>query len=116
MITKEPAYLYKEYQEYIELAEKYKDYQFVYIGINGYNHIKNMPEFMTYKESLILSEEQIEILKKREFEDTFILSIKAYYDFDKVLNQVLEYTNSDNYELLFEGRALGYEANYYLIY
>ena len=74
-----------------------------------------MPEFMTYKESLILSEEQIEILKEREFEDTFILSIKAYYDIDKVLNQVLEYTNSDNYELLFEGRALGYEANYYLI-
>lgn len=115
IITKEPAYLYKEYQEYIELAEKYKDYQFVYIGINGYNHIKNMPEFMIYKESLILSEEQIEILKEREFEDTFILSIKAYYDVDKVLNQVSEYTNSNNYELIFEGRALGYEANYYLI-
>lgn len=115
IITKEPDYLYKGYQEYIELAEKYKDYQFVYIGLNGYNHIKNMPEFMIYKESLILNDEQLEILKERKVEDTFVLSIKAYYDIDKVLNKVLEYTNSDSYELLFEGKAVGYEANYYLI-
>ncbi len=115
IIKNEPDYLYKGYNEYINLAKKYEDYQFVYVGINNYNHIKNMLEFTIYKESLILNENQIEILKERNIEDKFILGIKLYLDTDKVLNEVLKYTNSNNYELVLEGRAIGFEANYYLI-
>ena len=37
--TKEPDYLYKGYNEYINLAKEYQNFQFVYVGINGYNHI-----------------------------------------------------------------------------
>ena len=115
LITKEPDYLYKGYNEYIELAQKYENYQFVYVGINGYNHIKNMPEFAIYKESLILNETQLELLKEREVEDTFIVGIKLYLDVDEMLKEVLEYTGSSNYELVLEGRARGFEANYYLV-
>ena len=115
LITKEPDYLYKGYNEYIELAKKYEDYQFIYVGINAYNHIKNMPEFAIYKESLILNETQLELLKEREVEDTFIVGIKLYLDVDEMLKEVLEYTGSSNYELVLEGRARGFEANYYLV-
>ena len=115
LITKEPDYLYKGYNEYIELAKEYEDYQFVYVGINGYNHIKNMPEFAIYKESLILNEMQLELLKERNVEDTFIVGIKLYLNVNEVLKEVLEYTGSSNYELVLEGRARGFEANYYLV-
>ena len=108
LITKEPDYLYKGYNEY-------QDYQYIYIGINGYNHIKNMPEFAIYKESLILNETQIELLKERNIENKFIAGIKLYLNVDEILNEILEYTGAKEYELLLEGRARGFEANYYLI-
>lgn len=113
--TKEPDYLYKGYNEYINLAKEYQNFQFVYVGINGYNHIKNMPEFAIYKESLILNETQLELLKEREVEDTFVAGIKLYLNVDEVLKKVLEYTGSNNYELVLEGREIGFEANYYLV-
>ena len=113
--TKEPDYLYKGYNEYINLAKEYQNFQFVYVGINGYNHIKNMPEFAIYKESLILNETQLELLKEREVEDTFVVGIKLYLNVDEVLKKVLEYTGSNNYELVLEGRAIGFEDNYYLV-
>lgn len=115
LITKEPDYLYKGYNEYINLAKEYNNYQFIYVGINNYNHIKNMPEFATYKESLILNETQLELLKERNIEDKFIVGIKLYLNVNEILNEILEYTGAKEYELLLEGRARGFEANYYLI-
>lgn len=115
LITKEPDYLYKGYSEYIDLAKEYQDYQYIYVGINGYNHIKNMPEFAIYKESLILNETQLELLKQRDIEDKFIVGIKIYLNVDEIINEILEYTGAKEYELVLEGRARGFEANYYLI-
>ena len=74
-----------------------------------------MPEFAIYKESLILNETQLELLKQRDIEDKFIVSIKLYLNVNEVLNEILEYTGAKEYELLLEGRARGFEANYYLI-
>ena len=115
LITKEPDYLYKGYNEYINLAKKYQDYQFVYVGINNYNHIKNMPEFATYKESLILNENQLGLLKERNVEDKFILCVKCYLNINEILDEVLQNTDTKKYELLLEGRTRGFEANYYLM-
>ena len=115
LITKEPDYLYKGYSEYINLAKEYQDYQYIYVGINGYNHIKNMPEFTIYKESLILNETQLELLKERDIEDEFIVGIKLYLNVNEVLNKILEYTGAKEYKMVLEGRARGFEANYYLI-
>ena len=115
LITKSPDYLYIGYKEYINLANKYQDYQYVYVGINGYNHIKNMPEFAIYKESLILNENQLYLLKERDLENEFVIGIKLYLNVDEILQEVLEFSNAEKYELLFEGRTVGFEANYYLI-
>lgn len=113
--TKEPDYLYKGYNECIKIADEYREYQFIYIGINKYNHIKNLPEFYRYKESLIINNEQLDLLEKRNVENKFIICIKKYLDINNILNNVLEKTNATNYRLLLECKAVGFEASYYLI-
>lgn len=115
IVTKTPDYLYKSYDQYIELAKKYQDYQFVYVGINQYNHIKNMPEFATYKESLILNETQLDLLKEADLNNGFVVGIKLYLKVDEVLKEVLQNTKANKYELIFEGREVGFEANYYFV-
>ncbi len=115
MKVNNPEYLYTGYKECVKLADDYKEYQFIYVGSNQYNHLKNLPEFYRYKESLILNDKQIEVLENRNIEDEFIICIKNYLDIEKVLNQVMEKTGTTKYELLLECKAKEYEANYYLI-
>ena len=115
IITKQPDYLYKGYNEYINLAKEYQNYQFIYVGINNYNHIKNLPEFTIYKESLILNETQLYLLQERNVENSFVVGIKSYLDVSNVLNEILKYTGAEEYELILEGKTGGFEANYYLI-
>jgi len=96
LATKEPEHLYKGYDNYLKIAEENKEKPFVYIGTGVFNHIQSMPEFMTYKESLILQDTQLEYLKDNEEllnTNEFILSIKKYIgNREGILNQVLEYT------------------------
>ena len=115
IITKEPDYLYKGYNEYINLAKEYQNYQFIYVGINNYNHIQNLPEFTIYKESLILNETQLYLLQERNVENSFVVGIKSYLDVSNVLNEILKYTGAKKYELILEGKTKSFEANYYLI-
>ena len=68
-----------------------------------------MPEFMTYKESLILQDTQLEYLKDNEEllnTNEFILSIKKYIgNREGILNQVLEYTGYKSYNVLYDDRG-----------
>ena len=68
-----------------------------------------MPEFMTYKESLILQDTQLEYLKDNEEllnTNEFILSIKKYIgNREGILNQVLEYTGSKSYNVLYDDQG-----------
>ena len=109
------VHLYKGYNEYINLAKEYQNYQFIYVGINNYNHIKNLPEFTIYKESLILNETQLYLLQERNVENSFVVGIKSYLDVSNVLNEILKYTGAEEYELILEGKTKSFEANYYLI-
>ena len=106
LATKEPEHLYKGYSNYLKIAEENSEDPFVYIGSGVFNHIQSMPEFMTYKESLILQETQLEYLKDNEEltnSNEFILSIKKYIgNRDKILQQVLDYTGYKNYTVLYD--------------
>lgn len=112
--TNEPSYLYEGYSKNIELAKEYSDKQFIYVGLNTYNHIKNMPEFAIYKESLILNEEQVELLNTINIEDSFVICIKDYVEEEKVCN-LIEEIGYKNKKLILDCDAIGFEANYYLI-
>lgn len=101
-----PEYLYLGYNEYLTIAKEYNEDDFVFIGYTVYNHIQSMPEFMEYKRSLILNEEELEVLKEnRELKEDkqFIVSINKWLEPEEKIKQVLEYTNSDEYEILYQG-------------
>lgn len=101
----EPAFLYKGYAKYLEIAEENKEDKFVYVGDTVFNHIQSMPEFATYSESLILNENQLDVLEndfKLSEENEFILSIKKYKGADEILAKVIEKTGFLNYEVLLD--------------
>ena len=49
LFIKKPEYLFTDYSKYIEVANKYRDLDFIYVEDNWYNHIKDIEEFMIYK-------------------------------------------------------------------
>lgn len=76
-----PKYLYLNYSDYMKVAEKNKDNKLVFVSDAVYNHLRNIKEFMTYEESLILAPgnlEQLESDEKLKSEDEFILSIQKW--------------------------------------
>ncbi len=105
LLNYSPFFMYKGYNEYLKIANEYKDEKFVYIGANDFNHLQSMQEFATYKESLILNETEVDLLTKDEKlkqTDEFILSIKKYKDADKILAEIIEKTEFKEYELLLD--------------
>ena len=105
LMFSEPAFLYKGYAKYLEIAEENKEDKFVYVGDTVFNHIQSMPEFATYSESLILNESQLDDLEndsKLSEENEFILSIKKYKGADEILAKVIEKTGFLNYEVLLD--------------
>ena len=71
----EPVYLYKDYQKAMDIATTYKDDYFVYVYDNSFTHLSSLPEFATYKASLIINEnnydfsllENDELINSNEF-------------------------------------------------
>lgn len=105
LMFSEPAFLYKGYAKYLEIAEENKEDKFVYVGDTVFNHIQSMPEFATYSESLILNESQLDVLEndsKLSEENEFILNIKKYKGADEILAKVIEKTGFLNYEVLLD--------------
>jgi hypothetical protein len=120
LITTPVKYLYIGYNNYLEIAEKYKEDRFVLVSSTAFCHIQDVPEFKIYKASMAVGPEWLESLKdveEFESEDEFILSIKRYLDEspEEILEKVLEYTGFSNYELLYESSSSA-RANVYRIY
>ena len=106
LVTEEPLYLYKGYNKYIEISEKYKEDDFVYVGYAFFNHLQSMPEFMNYKKTLMLYEDQLDaLINNEELSDKseFILSVNESMEPEETLNKVLNNTGFTNYELIYEG-------------
>ena len=98
-------FLYKEYKQYLQIAEENKENYFVYIGSAVFNQIQSMPEFSIYKASMILDETQIQTLENDEKitnSEEFVLSIKKYLGNEKILEEVLEKTGFTHYEILLD--------------
>ena len=103
----EPKYLYKGYSEYLELAEQYKDLDFVYMCDNGFTHINSLPEFMIYNKSMIINinHDKLDFLlaePELQKQEQFILSIKKWMNVDEVLRNVLEKTGFNECEVLLD--------------
>ena len=117
IFTNPVNYLYIGYQKYLDIAEEYKDDRFVLVSTTVFSHIQDIPEFKTYKESLIIDPDKLKDLENfDEFkdEDEFILGIKNWISKpeDEVINEVLEYTGFENYELIHTSQKSSRESIY----
>ena len=105
--TNKPNYLYLGYDKYIEVAEKYKELNYVYICDNAFTYINSIPEFMIYNKTLILNtgHDSFDILgtdAELQSQDKFILSIKKWTNVKDSLNKVLEASGFSNYEVVLD--------------
>lgn len=114
----EPVYLYKDYQKAMDIATIYKDDYFVYVYDNSFTHLSSLPEFATYKASLIINENNYDfsLLENDELinSNEFILCIKNWLNVEDILNKVLEESNYTKYEKLLELKS-DVESTYYKI-
>ena len=114
----EPVYLYKDYQNAMDIATIYKDDYFVYVYDNSFTHLSSLPEFATYKASLIINENNYDfsLLENDELinSNEFILCIKNWLNVEDILNKVLEGSHYTKYEKLLELKS-DVESTYYKI-
>lgn len=114
----EPVYLYKDYQKAMDIATIYKDDYFVYVYDNSFTHLSSLPEFATYKSSLIINENNYDfsLLENDELinSNEFILCIKNWLNVEDILNKVLEGSHYTKYEKLLELKS-DVESTYYKI-
>ncbi len=109
MVNNEPRYLYKGYNEILNVANKNGNNNFVYISDDSFTYLKSMPEFLTYNKSLIINKniDSLEILIDNEEltkENEFVLSINKWLNYEDILNKVLEYTHYNNYVILEDNK------------
>lgn len=104
--TEKPLYLYKGYDNYIEISEKYSEDNLVYVGYTFFNHIQALPEFMNYNKTLMIYNDQLEATKDNEElqnANEFILSVNSSMDPEGVRQKIMEYSGYTDYEVLYEG-------------
>lgn len=113
-----PVYLYKDYEKVMTLAKENSDKYFVYVFDNYFTHLSSLPEFNTYKASLILNKNihDFNLLNNKELNesDEFILCIKNWLNKEEILDLVLENSGYDKYEVLLELNS-DVESTYYKI-
>ena len=107
IVTNRPKYLYTGYNNYIKIAEEYKELDFVYAVDNAFTYITSLPEFMIYNKSIIInmSYDKLDFLTTDEeiqSQDKFVLTIKKWMDVEDTLNKILEYTGYSNYEVILD--------------
>ena len=116
LFNETPVYLYKDYKKAMDLAYEYKEDYFVYVYDNYFTHLSSLPEFATYKASLIINvnDYDFSLLNNDELNNSseFIVCIKNWINQDEVLNKNLENTKYNKYEKLLDLNS-DVESTYY---
>lgn len=111
LVTSEPRYLYKGYNQILDIARENKDLHYIYICDNNFTYLSALPEFLVYDETMIINNnlDNLEQLKNDEElnnQDSIILNIKKWLDCDKILKDIIDYTKFNNYEILYDSNEL----------
>lgn len=111
LIFSKPKFLYEEYGECIEIAQKYSDRSFVYVYDNIFNHIQSLPEMMIYEKTMIVNacwDQEKYFIEDEQLnsEDSYILCIKSYMDNEKILQNIRDNTDFKNIEPLYSHSAV----------
>lgn len=107
-IFSKPKFLYEEYKECLEIADRNKDKSFIYVYDNMFNHIQSVPEMMIYEKTMIINASRNELqycINNDELnkENSYILSIKTYMDNDGIIKEILDNTEFNKATKLYTG-------------
>ena len=105
-IKEKPLYLYKGYNNYIEISERYKEDDLVYVGYTFFNHMQSMPEFMNYRKTLMIYNDQLDFINQEDElkdKDEFILSVNWSMNPEQTVEDVLRISGFSNYEMIYYG-------------
>ncbi len=108
LVTSTPCYLYKGYNNYLAIAEKYKTLDYVYVYDNYFTHLNSVPEMTIYNKTLIINlydeKQKNTLIDNQELKDDkqFVLSIKKWMDTEKSLDEVLSLTGFTKAEVLLD--------------
>ena len=93
-------------KQVIEDIKKYYSECEIYVFDNNFTHLSSLPEFATYKASLIINvnEYDFSLLNNSELNSSneFIVCIKKWLNQDEILNKILKNTKFNDYEKLLE--------------
>lgn len=124
-----PQFLYENYQNAINIANKNSKKSFVYVYDNMFNHMQSIPEMLIYEKTLIINYDKNELEyvindESLKHENEFILCIKSYMDNEKIIeelknntdfkNVILLYKCEENTEIMDKNSEI-IENNYYLV-
>ena len=103
IVTNQPRFLIKGYNEILEIAEENKDKKLISIWDNNYTYISSLPEFLIYEKTLIINANQdsFEILKNdTEIGNEVIVSVKKWLNYNEIIKEILDYTKMNQFEIL----------------
>ena len=108
---REYPYLYKGYENQLEIASKYKDYPLV-CHYDGYGFYENVPEMMEYKESILLKSNELDFMDESRIEvtkDGYVAMIKYHSDTNasKEVGEIMRVFGGSEAELLLEQGVFG---------
>lgn len=124
-----PQFLYRNYQNAINIANENSEKSFVYVYDNMFNHMQSIPEMFIYQKTLIINYDKNELEyaindESLKHENEFILSIKSYMDNEKIIEELknnsdfknitLIYKCEENQEIIDKNSEI-VENNYYLV-
>lgn len=122
LIFSKPKFLYKNYNNALDIANENSEKSFVYVYDNIFNHMQSVPEMMIYKRTLIVNYNNDELKcayndSSLNNENSFILSIKSYMDNEKILDELKNNSDFKNITLLYkiENSSDVVNNNYYLV-
>lgn len=95
LLVSDGAYLFRDYQKVLEVAETHSEDMMVYVTHYGFNALQNIKEYLVYDESVIVENDikQMGYLSEilREYgEDEFVLRIDNWVDGREAIVQGIE--------------------------
>ena len=123
-VISSPKFLYRNYQDYLEIAKENSEKSFIYVYDNIFNHIQSIPEMMIYNKTLIINKNKDElkyVIKDKELNkaNSYILCIKSYLNNEEILSEITKNSEFKNVKVLIKNNCENYddkiENNLYLI-
>ncbi len=101
------GYLYLGYEEQLEVAKEYASYPLVCL-YEGYGFYENVMEMQYYEQTLLIKEEELNLLDAQRMsvtENGYILLLKdvSNEELEETISRMLEIFGGTSYEVIWEG-------------